>query len=526
MHLDTFLAQHFPANYEIIVSVNGDSTALIEQTSKNLRQSFVALEQVIVHEHYSPRGKGACLRSASCLARGEMVAFIDTDLPYDLSFFVQGQRLLTQGYELILGNRRLPDSHFVIPVPLLSLAYGRHRLGLAFNSVVRRLFPSISTVDTQAGIKMMSRRIARHAFAHQQCPGFLFDIELILAAQAVGAKVGELPVTMHLNYEKSTVRLMREGLRALKWLYRIKRNELRGEYKGLGHDDHRAKIQPESWAHVRLTADDWGLSPAVNNGILELVKMGVVRRVSIMADSEYVEYRLTELLGFAPEVELGLHFNLTYGAPGPMSPNSPKTDVGRHLLTDERGLFLSPGKWMWRAAWSSRQTHLSQQVCAEFERQWQRLLSLGVRPVYFDGHHHVHLYPGMLRMLRSVIGSTGVRRTRLVLDGALLRSRKWLLWLFSWLARREVHRQGLSYLPCYYPSERAFANTIGLARKLRFARPTEVITHPAQQGDLTILKFHDTYDADRVEEFQALVRMGHYLGQGRAQNRQIEDPLL
>ncbi|MES2965540.1 MAG: methyltransferase domain-containing protein, partial [Bdellovibrionota bacterium] len=54
---------------------------------------------------------------------------------------------------------------------------------------------------------------------------------------------------------------------------------------------------------VRITADDWGMSSGVNLGILELAKLGVVTRVSMMADAP----RLTEGLDELRTIE-GLEF--------------------------------------------------------------------------------------------------------------------------------------------------------------------------------------------------------------------------
>jgi predicted glycoside hydrolase/deacetylase ChbG (UPF0249 family)/glycosyltransferase involved in cell wall biosynthesis len=507
--LSDFLSRYFPSGFQIIVSVNGDAADQIQKTAQELRKVFREQSNVVIHEHFSPQGKGASLRSAFNHAKGDTIAFIDSDLPYDLSFFVRGVQKISQGFELILGNRRLHDSHFVIPVPLLSLAYGRHRLGLIFNRVIRLLFSSIETRDTQAGIKMMSRRVAEYAFAHQHCPGFFFDVELILSAQGLGSRIAEQPVTLHLNYEKSTIRLVREGFRALRWLYQIKRNERRGEYRVGTAMDHTIDpvILAKQWSNVRVTADDWGLSPAVNDGILDLVKRGVVRRVSMLADGEYLDYRLKEILALGSNCEFGMHFNLTYGSP----PVNTTTKIGVDLITDDNGNFFSPGNLIPRI-WRQRKCqNFAAQIEAQFCRQWQKLRDRDIPIDYFDGHHHVHLFPGMIGLLKSAIRDTQLKKTRLVLDSKLFFSGKLPLLIFSFLARRDIESQGLSYLPCYYPDPSKFNNTRLLIGGLQFSNFTEVITHPATQGDLDILGSKDSYNAERVDEYQALLRIAYYL---------------
>jgi dolichyl-phosphate beta-glucosyltransferase len=179
--------------------------------------------------HLDLPGKGAALRTGLKEARGRWIFFTDADLPYDLEFFTRASMKLTSGFGLVTGNRRMPMSYFDVPVELLPLAYKRHRLGLAFNRLARLFFP-ITTTDTQAGIKAMSRELARDAFSTLECPGFFFDLELFLVAHARNYPQAELPVTLYLNSEKSTVRVLREGLLAAFWLTRIAQKYWRGDY--------------------------------------------------------------------------------------------------------------------------------------------------------------------------------------------------------------------------------------------------------------------------------------------------------
>jgi 2-polyprenyl-3-methyl-5-hydroxy-6-metoxy-1,4-benzoquinol methylase len=182
--------------------------------------------------HLSPPdmpGKGSALRSGFVASKGRLICFTDSDLPYDLSFFERAFVRSGQGFDLITGNRRMSESLFDIPVAVLPFAYNRHRLGLFFNRVVRTLLP-VGTTDTQAGIKVLSRRLAEKAFGIQRCPGFFFDLEIFLVNQANGWSQAEIPVSLHLNSEKSTVRIFRESILAIYWLGRITLGQLQGYY--------------------------------------------------------------------------------------------------------------------------------------------------------------------------------------------------------------------------------------------------------------------------------------------------------
>ena len=225
-----YLSQHFGSSFEIILIPNSH-TGQSADSSLAVAQTLAArFSQIQICTHLGPVGKGAALRSGFLMSRGEIIFFTDADLPYELRFFEEAAELLGAGYDFVTGNRRLSSSHFNIPVKLLPLAYGRHRMGLAFNAAVRLLIP-LKTSDTQAGIKALSRRFACEAFQHLSCPGFFFDLELFLVQQAGGYRHRELPVTLFLNSEKSTVKIFRDLFLAGYWLTRITVRNLLGKYR-------------------------------------------------------------------------------------------------------------------------------------------------------------------------------------------------------------------------------------------------------------------------------------------------------
>jgi len=231
-----FLSKHYPNSFEIILvpnnSVPNNSPLLKDPTQQVAEQLAASIPEVQVIPHLPPLppGKGAALRTGFLASRGKWIFFTDADLPYDLEFFCRAADHLQSGTDLVTGNRRLAESHFNIPVDLLKLAYRRHCLGLAYNRLVRCFLP-IRTTDTQAGIKAFSRRLATQAFERQICPGFLFDLEVFLTAMGFGYRQVELPVTLYLNSEKSTVRIVRECAMVAIWLTRITWKYLRKGYK-------------------------------------------------------------------------------------------------------------------------------------------------------------------------------------------------------------------------------------------------------------------------------------------------------
>ena len=215
-----FLHARYPDAFEIILVPNpnpGDPEDPSLEIATEMSRRYAAVRTV---PHSEPKGKGAAVRTGVVHARGKWIFLTDADLPYDLDFFDRAAHQLQSGFDLVSGNRRLASSYFHVPVRLLPLAFGRHRLGLGFNFFVRTLL-GIQTTDTQAGIKALSRRLAQASFFRQCCPGFLFDLEIFLTARGHRYSQIALPVVLHLNDEKSTVRILKESVLVAFWLNRI-----------------------------------------------------------------------------------------------------------------------------------------------------------------------------------------------------------------------------------------------------------------------------------------------------------------
>lgn len=465
--------------YEIILIPNGLADL---SAADGLARVFAdRYPHVRVVPHRGEPGKGAALQTGYRAARGEWIFFTDADLPFDLTFFDRAAELLAKDVEFVTGNRRLPDTHFTLPVRLLPLAYGRHRLGLIFNTMARVLF-GFRTHDTQAGIKAMSARFARAAFGASICPGFFFDVEFFLVAKLQGFEHADLPVKFFLRNEKSTVRILRESILGIYWLLRI------AVRRRLGH--YRKSLSPER------TCDDWGISPATNEAMLELVRNGIANRVSVLVDAPHVRHGWDDLLALERigKVKVGLHYNLTYGERGLGGPAA--------LLRAALGLGGGAVEFASGASGAS----YAEYFLGELERQTTMLRELGVTPRALDGHHHAHIFPGVWSVIRERVLALGYQRVRLPLDPRLLLTTKAPVALFAlWVlpSFRRLSRQGkLSYRFCLYPTGRDLQSSAHLSQLLSRYPEREVILHPAARDDFAAAGWEDSYRGERVREFE------------------------
>ncbi len=420
-------------------------------------------------------GRGRALREGFLEARGRALGALSFEQPVAADFLAQAWKELAAGAEMVRANRRHPRTRFQIPVAVLGQVYGRHRMGVRFNRLVRLFLPSLRTDDTQSGTFLISRRLAMHAFASQYSSGFLFDLELSLAASGLGVKQADLPVHLHLPAEKKRRRVFSEALAILRGIPILAARWKRGCYRPL----------PRARA---ISADDWGLSPGVNRGILALARKGIIRRVSLMADCPYLADGLAELAAI-PEVELGLHFNLTYGEPS-----------GTRFRERSAGRLL--------VEWLRSRRELLPRALTELEFQLDRLDKLlaptGARISYLDGHHHIHLLPGLIDAMAPVLKSRGIRQVRLPYDPALWLTPRLPLVVLSLAAKRALDRHGFEYRDFFYPQPFHFRDPGQIRARIARNPALEIIVHPADSDDVSRLEIPDPYSSGRVMEYQSL----------------------
>ncbi|MHB8765378.1 MAG: carbohydrate deacetylase, partial [Deferrisomatales bacterium] len=137
-----------------------------------------------------------------------------------------------------------------------------------------------------------------------------------------------------------------------------------------------------------VNADDLGLSEAVNEGIAEGHRRGLVTAASLMACGQAFDHG-ADLARRLPGLDPGVHLTLVGEAPL-LPPDRVPSLVGAD------GRFLpAAGAFARRyAAGAVRPDELAQELGA----QVARVLARGLRPSHLDSHQHLHVLPGVLRV--------------------------------------------------------------------------------------------------------------------------------
>lgn len=131
---------------------------------------------------------------------------------------------------------------------------------------------------------------------------------------------------------------------------------------------------------VIVNADDFGLSEAVNHGILKAHKKGIVTSTTIMANMPGFHHGI-EIAKANPDLHVGVHLTLTA--------YKPVLQDHKHIVTED-GYFRKQGEI------SQIDTN---EAYRELKAQIDKVLNTGLKIDHLDSHHHIHTLP----VLKNVI---------------------------------------------------------------------------------------------------------------------------
>ena len=134
--------------------------------------------------------------------------------------------------------------------------------------------------------------------------------------------------------------------------------------------------------YLIVNSDDFGISEGVSRGIIEAHQQGIVTSTTTMVNMPDAAAAIKRAQEEAPNLALGLHFNLSFG--------SPIRDDVPSLLT-EAGAFVSD----YQPLMQKLSSFDPAEVKRELQAQFIRFIELaGSPPDHLDSHHGVtYFYP-------------------------------------------------------------------------------------------------------------------------------------
>jgi dolichyl-phosphate beta-glucosyltransferase len=160
-------------------------------------------------------GKGAGVRTGLFAAQKPFVLFTDSDLSTPIEELERFEWEFSQGADMVIASRALPESKLELRQP-----WWRELSGRSFNTLVR-LISGLPFMDTQCGFKAYRLEVAREIAKRQQLDGWAFDVEQLHLARLLGFRVRETPVRW-INSPDTRVRFLKASLQMLGEVVRVR----------------------------------------------------------------------------------------------------------------------------------------------------------------------------------------------------------------------------------------------------------------------------------------------------------------
>ncbi len=185
-----------------------------------------------------------------------------------------------------------------------------------------------------------------------------------------------------------------------------------------------------SKGNILIIADDLGLDPAVNGGIFFAFKNGLIGGASLMANGEAFDDAVRGLKDL-PSVNIGIHLVLVEEKPLTQIrlPKNHEVFFIRYIL----GLINL------------------KDVRKEIEAQIDKCLAAGIKPAFINSHQHLHLLPGIMKIVMELAKKHKIYQIRIVNEplrgrgGSFRKIQSIFLKFLSFLAKKQIKKAGLKY---------------------------------------------------------------------------------
>lgn len=206
-------------SYEVILVDDGSKDSTVEK-AKTLNNKF---KNFRIIESIPNRGKGFVVKKAMLQSNGDYAMFMDADNSTSIREFDKFLPYLEEGYDVVIGSRRLKDSKIVVPESILRIIMGNTYILLS------KILLGVRVSDFNCGFKAYKSDAAKKVFSLQKMNDWSFDTELLFIITRLGLRIKEVPVKWTHKFT-SKVEPLKAGVQSFLSLVRIKMNGIKGVY--------------------------------------------------------------------------------------------------------------------------------------------------------------------------------------------------------------------------------------------------------------------------------------------------------
>ncbi len=173
-----------PLKNEIIVVVDG----FVDNTYKQVKK--LSGKNIKIVGYSKNKGKGYAVRYGVDKANGDIIGFIDAGMDLDPREISRMINMIDwNNADIVIGSKLHPESKVQYPLARKILSWG-------YRAITHILF-GFSIKDTQVGLKLFKRKVAKDVFSRILVKKFAFDIEVLAVAYKLGyKKIYESPIIL------------------------------------------------------------------------------------------------------------------------------------------------------------------------------------------------------------------------------------------------------------------------------------------------------------------------------------------
>lgn len=178
-----------------------------------------------------------------------------------------------------------------------------------------------------------------------------------------------------------------------------------------------------------INADDFGLHPLINKGIIKGNSEGIITSTSLMPSAPYFD-EAVQLAKANPSLGVGIHLTLVGGV-------KPACTSGVNSLLTADGVFAEDYT-VFAKKWYTGSIKKNELI-KELETQIEKVLAAGVKPTHIDSHQHMHVLPGIAGIVVRLCEKYGIKKIRMPGEN--------IFWSGGFEAGlgRKIGRDGLSF---------------------------------------------------------------------------------
>ncbi len=195
-----------PWDFDILVVDDGSSDRTVSVARR--MQEFYPVRLVC---HEVNQGLGAAI--TTCLTRGidglddeDIVVAMDADNTHPPQLISRMVPMIREGYDIVIASRFQPGGRVV------GLTKHREWLSVAARVVMRTVFPVRGCRDYTCGYRAYRVGLLRKALLHYEGKltsekGFACMADLLLALNALGAVIGEVPLLLRYDFKRGASKM-------------------------------------------------------------------------------------------------------------------------------------------------------------------------------------------------------------------------------------------------------------------------------------------------------------------------------